>query len=78
MSSVYEDAAKTVVRRRGGVDTVGRNFGVPSGDRRSRQIAKRHWVRKERRYIDSGGGYDDFVTIRPPGRGAHHLRKPVR
>jgi len=52
----------TVVPRRGGLSIVTENYGDSEdhwvfGDRRSRQIAKRHWVRQSNKGSDSGGNY---------------------
>ena len=52
----------TVVRRKGGLSVVTESLGDHedpvyfSGDRRSRQIATRHWLRQTVK-ADSSGGY---------------------
>lgn len=57
MSHTYESWQKTAIRRKGGMEIVCESdlHGVMS-DRRSRQISKRHWLRKESMYSSSGGG----------------------
>jgi hypothetical protein len=62
MGTVYQDSEKTTVRRRGGTDKVGHHLlrlggdTVNFGDRRSRQIARRHWLEKMEVYRTSGSG----------------------
>lgn len=92
MSTYYWDE-KSLVRRKGAVVAVTRrgNDGSGwhdgnkefhphesiSGERRSRQIARRHWVRKELFSLYSSGGYWDGFTIKPPGKEECHLKKLV-
>lgn len=78
----------TVVRRYGSTitvqelqvnnDPVVRLGVVRWDDRRTRQIAKRHWVEKRKLYWCSGGDYLDSVTIKTPGKLERNLRKEVR
>ena len=85
---------ETQVRRAGTVETViydgddGRGWRDGSGefhplefvlgDRRSRQIAKRHWLRKvSSGWCSTGGGYYSEDTIKPPGKKEFPLRKSV-
>lgn len=48
----------------------------PVGNRRGRQIAKRHWLRKELDGFCSGSGGWRRVTIKPPGKPAQNLERP--
>jgi hypothetical protein len=71
----------TAVRRRGGVDRVREEFSEKctpesdySGDRRSRQIGKRHWVRKSDNGYCSSGSYWHNITRRDPGKGEEKVR----
>ena len=48
-----------------------------SGERRSRQIAKRHWLRKMSSGWCSNGGSYSKDTIKPPGKKEFPLRKSV-
>lgn len=70
------------VRRKGQVDTSSENGNdyrveFATGDRRSRQIGKRHWVRKEFQAWCSGGGAWDFITIKSAGKEEKDIRKPT-
>lgn len=76
MSHVYEDKVNYVVRRKGTTDHVSYYFGVGGGDRRSRQIAERHWVLKRQTYSDSHGGHCDTATVKPAGKGEVFCKKP--
>jgi hypothetical protein len=41
-------------------------FEERTGDRRSNQIAKRHWIRKSVSWC--GGGAGEYITTKPPGK----------
>lgn len=74
---------KILVRHKGKVATVEDNgndagFRRVTGNRRSRQIGKRHWLRKESTGWSSGGGHWDTVSIKPPSNPERHLRRPIR
>lgn len=87
MSTVY-GKEKTLVRHKGAVVPVTCSWsdhrhdgvsGFPStGNRRARQIGRRHWVRKESSGWSTGGLFWDTVTQKPPRRPEQHLRKPKR
>ncbi len=66
MSHTYSARTEITIRRKGGKDKATIYFGVPCGDRRTRQIAVRHYLRKEEEYINSQSGYRR-VTIHNPG-----------
>ncbi len=90
MSTCYWNE-KSLVRRKGTVVAVTRrgNDGsgwhdgerkfhpheYVSGERRSRQIAKRHWVQKESDSWSSGGGSIIAATINLPGKDEQFCRK---
>lgn len=83
MSTTYY-GEESLVRHKGSIAIVtcrgndgGYRQDVVSGERRARQIGRRHWVRKESSGHSSGGGYWDDVTIKPPCKEEHHLRKPI-
>lgn len=75
MGHTFYDNEKTIVRRKGGVDEVGSHLGfgkrsqdaVAYGNRRSRQIAKRHWLAKSVESAASGGGVA-YTSIKPPNK----------
>jgi hypothetical protein len=71
---------ETTVRRKGGLDTVYENTSdkVPqskrfSGNRRSRQIAKRHWFQQRTHGYCSYGSAWDCTTVKSPGKNEHEL-----
>jgi hypothetical protein len=76
MGHVFYDNESTIVRRKGGTDEVGCSLGygkrsqdtVEYGDRRSRQIAKRHWLTKRVDYATSTSGGATYTSIKPPGK----------
>jgi len=87
MSMTY-DTTETLVRRRGSIDIViddyvsDRQYDTPgrrdtehTGDRRSRQIAKRHWFRKHNHGWCSGGGAWDRITVKTPKKSRGVIRK---
>ncbi|MCF7815807.1 MAG: hypothetical protein K9M10_02720 [Candidatus Pacebacteria bacterium] len=83
MSTTYW-RENTLVRHKGEIVSVQKNGddrreldNVSSGDRRSRQIGKRHWLRKESNGWNSGGGYWDYVSMKLPGKPERNLRRPV-
>lgn len=91
MSTCYWNE-KSLVRRKGAVVAVTRrgNDGSGwrdgnkefhphehvSGGRRSRQIAKRHWVQKEDDSWSSGGGSSSTTTVKSPRKDEQFCRKP--
>jgi hypothetical protein len=82
MSTTYFDST-TSIRRRGVVVTLSShdhdgywpNGKTAGGTRRDRQIAKRHWVRKEGRWWSSGGGAGQEVSVKTPGKEVGLLMK---
>ena len=44
------------------------SFASLPGRRRERQIAKRHWVKKEKSWWSSGGGGGEEVSVKTPGK----------
>ena len=73
--STTKNWIETVVRRGGGLDIVNEQEGhFPEnqqfgGNRRSRQIAKRHWVlRREDGWCSSGSWWDNTTTKHPKGK----------
>ena len=79
--SYYETFSKTSTYRKGTVvtcsvhDLDGRRF-VRTGGRRTRQIAKRHWVRQESNSWCSNGGGTNVATTMHPGRDEQFVEKP--
>ena len=73
---------KAWVRRRGEVVSIhekGDDAGVhqvrAEGDRRARQISKRHWLRKVSDRFCFNGTFSYTDTIKPPKKKEHYLRK---
>ena len=72
MATPYGEVT-TVVPRKGSLDVVTESYGDRedpvrfSGDRRSRQISKRHWVRQFNKGSDSGGNYWNTFKKSPIG-----------
>jgi len=95
MSTFFWWNIKTLVRRKGAIDTAacrgddetngwhdeeGEFHRVNSfeyGDRRTRQIARRHWIKRTDKAWSSLGGGSLTVTICPPGKGKHLIKKPI-
>lgn len=79
--SYSESRSSTVVRRKGKsdicatVDRDGREV-IHSGDRRTRQIARRHWLACACSGWCSNGGSYKVVTSLLPGKGEQLVRKP--
>ena len=71
MSSVWRDTAVITVRHKGGIDEVGHHLNrldgdrAPYGNRRSRQIARRHWLKKLEVYETSGGSGETVSSKHP-------------
>ena len=82
MSTTYFDS-ETSVRRRGEVITFSvhdhdgfwNNDKTTGGERRDRQIAKRHWVKKVNTWWSSGGGAGSEVSVKTPGKCVGILEK---
>ncbi len=85
MSTIFEETT-TTVRRKGGLDTVKEDTGDLareddkfSGNRRSRQIAKRHWLRRQAKGwcptggVGSGGTWN-HATKKTPARKEEAIR----
>jgi hypothetical protein len=76
MSHTFYSNQLTIVRRKGGTDEVGGSLGcgkrsqniVMYGDRRSRQIADRHWLTKSVDYATSTSGGARYTSIKPPNK----------
>ncbi len=82
----------TLVRRKGAIDTTTycgndsrgwrdrdgnfQAYAQETGDRRSRQIARRHWLKRTSSGWSSGGGGINVVTTLPPGKDEHFIQKP--
>lgn len=85
MSTTYTKLT-TLIRYKGGVSEVVEDCSyhkrpsdghlVVVGNRRQRQIARRHWLRQRDDYWYSGGGGSTTVTIRVPGKPAKNLERP--
>lgn len=83
MGTTFEDTVTTVVRRKGTVDEVFKDYGDKYrpghflGDRRSCQIGERHWLRKQHVYSHSHGSYENRTTAKFPGKRKVNLSRPA-
>ena len=81
--STYYETKTTLVRYKGEVREVWREdnddgyYPQRVGDRRARQIAERHWLRKKSEGFCSGGYGGTRITIRMPGQNPKNLKKPM-
>jgi hypothetical protein len=73
MGHTFQDWERTEVRRKGTTDTVGHRLNhskqitTKYGERRSRQIAERHWLKKESECSTATSGGAGTVSTKPPG-----------
>ena len=83
MGTTFRNTTTTIVRRKGTADEVFEDHGDEYrpehffGDRRSRQIGKRHWLRKRHVYFHSHGDYADMTTAKFPGKRKVNLSRPA-